>query len=413
MTEAMSDPLVLWNGEAAALGQWTSTAADGSTVALSAEPGPRGAALRIDFNLVGPTSWVIARRECAVVLPAHYVVVLRLRGAAPANQLQLKLVDPSGANVWWWRRPDFAAPSEAEDVVLRKASLDFAWGPASGGEPERVGAVEIALAAGTGGSGTLWIEELRIEPRDLSATRPRIEAVAASTSASGHGSEGVLDEDPRTHWSPASGDAGPWIQLDLGRSSEFGGVVIDVAGPTGVPDSRLLASEDAVHWKPLAEDRGGARRRRWLRTSDGEGRFARIEFSPGSAPAVSRVEIVPLELAVSPARYIGAVARKARRGLFPRHLLNEQAYWALVGADGDEQQGAPQRGRSAGGRRRIVLHRAFSLGRRTSRHLGRRRAAPRPSGRPPADPVGRVENGGAASYASRPSPPGLRDAARW
>jgi hypothetical protein len=338
MTDA-PHALVLWNGDAASLGQWSSSAADGSSVALSAEPGPRGAALRIAFNLVGPTSWVIARRECAAALPAHYVAVLRLRGEAPGNQLQLKLVDPTGANVWWWRRTDFVVSSEPADLVLRKANLDFAWGPASGGEPTRVGAIEIGLAAGSGGSGTLWIEELRIEPRDPAAAQPRIEAVTASSSTSGHEPEYVLDENPSTHWTPGPSDSQPWIQLDLGRSYEFGGVVIDVAGSGHVPASRLLASEDAVRWKPLADDRGGAGHRRWLRTSDGEGRFARIEFSPGSVPAVARVGIVPLELAVSPARYVGAAARKARRGLFPRHLLNEQAYWALAGADGDERKG--------------------------------------------------------------------------
>src|SRR5262245_60110217 len=158
----MRDDLVLWSGEREDLGQCTSNAADGSSAALSVEPGPRGAALRIDFDLVGPTSWIIARRECAAVLPEHYVVVLRLRGDSPANQLQFKLVDPSGANVWWWRRPDFVLSREAEPVVLRKASLEFAWGPASGGEPERIGAVEIAFAAGPGGPGTVSIEELRI-----------------------------------------------------------------------------------------------------------------------------------------------------------------------------------------------------------------------------------------------------------
>ena len=278
-------------------------------------------------------------KAVARVMPAAWALSMSARGAAPANKLEIKLVDPSGANVWWWRRTDFAVSSEATDLVLRKANLDFAWGPASGGEPARIGAIEIGLAAGPGGSGTLWIEGLRIEPRDPAATRPRIEAVAASSSASGHGPECVLDEDPSAHWSSDPTDVRPWIQLDLGRSSEFGGVVIDVAGSGGVPASRLLASEDAVHWKPFAEDRGGARRRRWLRTPDGEGRFARVEFASGSVPAVAGVEIAPLELAVSPARYVAAAARKTRRGLFPRHLLNEQAYWALVGADGDERKG--------------------------------------------------------------------------
>jgi hypothetical protein len=334
----MRDDLVLWNGEAAALGEWTSAAADGSSVALSAEPGPRGAALRIDFNLVGPTSWIIARHECAADIPKHYVVALRVRGDAPANQLQFKLVDPTGANVWWWRRPEFAFPHDAETLVLRKASLEFAWGPKSGGEPERIGAVEIALAAGPGGSGTVWIEELRIEPRDPAAALPQIQASSASSCRAGHEPERVLDGNEHTSWSPDTSDAQPWLQLDLGRSCEWGGFVVDFAESPG-PPSRLLASDDEGRWTLLAEDAGGAGTRRWLRTSDGEGRFARVEFPSGSAAAVVRVGVVPLELAVSPARYIAALARKERRGLFPRHLLNEQAYWAVVGADGDEHKG--------------------------------------------------------------------------
>ena len=338
-TRAQGDDLILWNGEATALRQWTSTAADGSSVALSAEPGARGAALRIDFNLVGPTSWAIARRECAAVLPAHYVAVVRLRGAAPANQLQLKLVDPSGANVWWWRRPAFAFPHETQAVMLRKASLEFAWGPASGGEPARIGAVEIALAAGPGGSGTVWIEDLRIEPRDPASALPRVHAASASSCVAGHEPERALDDNDDSTWMPDPADARPWIQIDLGRSSEWGGVVVDFAGSAGATASDLLASDDESRWTRLSNDPGGAGSRRWLRTADGEGRFARLEFAPGSAPAVVRVGVVPLELAVSPARYVAAVARQERRGLFPRHLLNEQAYWAVVGADGDEHKG--------------------------------------------------------------------------
>ena len=189
--------------------------------------------------------------------------------------------------------------------------------------------------------------------------------------------------------------------------------MIDAAGPTGVPDSRLLASEDAVHWKPLAEDRGGARRRRWLRTPDGEGRFARIEFSPGAAPAVSRIAIVPLELAVSPARYIGAVARKERRGLFPRHLLNEQAYWALVGADGDERKGLL----SEDGALEVDAE-SFSIepflwaDERLVTWADVERRLDLADGHLPIPSV-EWRTAETRSYASRPSPSGLRDAARW
>ncbi|MGH7789970.1 MAG: discoidin domain-containing protein, partial [Candidatus Binatia bacterium] len=61
-------------------------------------------------------------------------------------------------------------------------------------------------------------------------------------------------------------------------------------------------------------------------------------FGPGAKPAIVRADVVPLELAVSPSRYIGAAARATPRGRYPRHLLGEQAYWAVVTADGDDRK---------------------------------------------------------------------------
>ena len=84
MTDA-PHALVLWNGDAASLGQWSSSAADGSSVALSAEPGPRGAALRIAFNLVVPTSWVIARRALPLQLETVNGLVGGLMSLSPID----------------------------------------------------------------------------------------------------------------------------------------------------------------------------------------------------------------------------------------------------------------------------------------------------------------------------------------
>ena len=261
--------------------------------------------------------------------------------------------------------------------------------------PSASGAVEIALAAGTGGSGTLWIEGLRIEPRDLSATRPRIEAVAASTSASGRGSEGVLDEDPRTALEPRLRRRGP---LDPARPRPLlrvrrrcdrrrrphrrsGQSSARLGGRRSLEASRRRpgrreTSALAAH----ARWRGTLRAHRvlaWLR-SGGVAHRDRAARARGLAGALhrrggSQGASRPLPASSAERASLLGFGRRRRR----------------------REKGTPQRGRSAGGRRRIVLHRAFSLGRRTSRHLGRRRAAPRPSGRPSADPVGRVENGGA------------------
>ncbi len=334
-----TDDLVLWNGDASELARWTSMAADGSRAVLSAEPCPGGSALRLDYELTGPTSWAIARRSVQIDLPEHYVLVLRIRGVADPNQLQIKIVDPSHANVWWWRRSEFVFPRESEVVVFRKEALEFAWGPASGGDPVRIDAIEIALQVGTEGAGSLWIEDLRIEPRDPASTRPHIERISASSEAPGFGVDLAVDGDHETGWRPTPADESPWLEVDLGRSCEWGGLVLGLAERPADGIHRLLSSEDRTHWKLVAEETPDSGGRVWIRTTDGEGRYARLEFPRGAAPEVRHCHVVPLVHAVSPAKYITAVARNAPRGMYPRHLLAEQAPWAIVGGDGEAKKG--------------------------------------------------------------------------
>jgi hypothetical protein len=328
--------IALWDPETGRRDDWTSNASGGSTASLSVEQTAAGSVLRFDYSLAGEGSWVIARRELTADLPHHFAAVMRLRGEAPANDLQLKLVDPSGANVWWWRRRDFAFPPTIERVVLRRANLEFAWGPLSGGDPERIGAVEIAVAGSAPGSGVLWIESARIEPRRVTKDLT-IRAVHASSRSAEHEPANVLNSDDRCVWQPDLADPSPWLVCDLGDSSEWGGAVVDLAGPC--PGVKLLASDDGKTWTQLANAPDSSVHGVWLRTPDGEGRYARLEFAPGSTPTVTRARIVPLELAVAPSRYMTELARKAPRGRYPRHVLGEQAYWAAISADGDEHKG--------------------------------------------------------------------------
>jgi hypothetical protein len=328
--------LVLWSAaRSPALEGWRTTAAPGSRSGLAVEQDPAGGVLRFDFELVGPTAWAIARREIDARLPAHYVAVLRVRGAGPSHDLQLKLVDPTGTSVWWWRRRDAVLGDQPMQFVLPRAALELAWGPGAA-EPDRIGAVEIAVAGGQEGAGTLWIEELRIEAREEPGDPLRPTRVRASSAVPGHEPERVLDADDESSWQPASGDPQPWLECDLGRRRDWGGLLIELPGATAVPP-RLLVSDDGARWTAVVEESAGDGRRRWLRTGAVEFRFARLEVAPHTR--VARVEFVPVELAVAPARWAASVARRETRGCFPRHLLGEQAVWALVGGDGDERKG--------------------------------------------------------------------------
>lgn len=142
---------------------WTASGSDGVEARVSAGDGCRGTGLRLDYDFRGGSGYAVARRPLALVFPGNWAVSFCLRAEGAANDVELKFVDPSGDNVWWWRRKAFSPSSGFERVTVRKRNVAFAWGPAGGGELKEAAALEIALVAGAGGKGALFLDELSFE----------------------------------------------------------------------------------------------------------------------------------------------------------------------------------------------------------------------------------------------------------
>jgi hypothetical protein len=89
----------------------------------------------------------------------------------------------------------------------------------------------------------------------------RKKAVSASSSAPGHEPEKAVDEDVRTWWSAATGNAGESFQIDLGKRDTVQAVQINFAdeGSTTLNRSsekylyQLDASVDGLQWKLLVD----------------------------------------------------------------------------------------------------------------------------------------------------------------
>jgi hypothetical protein len=97
-------------------GSWQPMPSDGTEMRLSRE----GGALQLDFDFRGHGGYAIAHRPLDLELPANYEIAFRIRGNAPVENLELKLIDPSGDNVWWDNRRDFRFPGEWATVRTRK-----------------------------------------------------------------------------------------------------------------------------------------------------------------------------------------------------------------------------------------------------------------------------------------------------
>jgi len=147
---------------------WTPHPADGVEMHLSRE----GDANRLDVDFHGHGGYAIARAQVNLDLPANYQIVFRIRGDAPTENLELKLIEPGGENVWWRDRRNFEFPHEWTPLKTKKRQIEFAWGPKHSDKLTHVESMEVVVTAGSGGKGTVWFTDPVVEPLPVIAEVP-------------------------------------------------------------------------------------------------------------------------------------------------------------------------------------------------------------------------------------------------
>lgn len=314
---------------------WLPVASGLAKLDIGREPAADGGnALRLDWDFAGGGGFVVARRELRLTLPETWALRLDLRGSGPHNRLEIKLADPSGENVWWYKIEAAALPADWTPLVIRSRELEFAWGPQGGGAMSEVGAIEIALAAGPGGKGVLSIAHLALENRTV-----HVPPVAHASSAA-HGADASLlfADEPAHGWRSAD-DAPQTIDVDFTAEREYGGLVVHWSDGGRASAFAVEVSEDATTWHTAHVTSHADAATSWIPMAGTSARFLRLRLDAsvtGRGFGIDRIEVRPFEFSRSIDTFFRAVAADRPRGEHPRYLTGEQSYWTPVGISGGE-----------------------------------------------------------------------------
>lgn len=226
-------------------GSWAPIQAQGVRFALGAVEGKTGKALQFDFSFPSPSGYVVAGKDLHLALPDDYKFTFFVKGNAPENTLEFKLIDKAG-NTFWKRFENFSFPHEWTKIVVRKSQIAFAWGPAGGGTISEVARIELAVSCGTGGSGKVAVDELTLV--DLSAARTKFAMTATASSCEDASVDApkAVDGDKATRWASQHKD-GEWIELDLGAPRDFVGMTIQWEAAYA-KEYDVLVSNDRQDW---------------------------------------------------------------------------------------------------------------------------------------------------------------------
>jgi hypothetical protein len=307
---------------------WQTAPSDGVDLKLT----PEGGVMRLDFDFHGHGGWAAIRKPVDITLPPNYRFHFRTRGETPANTLEFKLVDPSGENVWWYRKPGWEWPREWTDVNIDKRKIEFAWGPSPTRVATKIAFIEITVTAVKGGKGTVWLDDLTFDEIGAESGMP---VATASSTANAQTPDLALDSKGDTGWRPASGGE-QWLAVDFKQIRELGGLIVDWAPNEHASSYSVETSADGAAWTSVREVRGGNGGRDYLQTPGVATRFLRLHLREGTAYAIREIAFQPPDFGDSSIGMYQLIARDALRGHFPRQLRNEFAYWTVFGINGDE-----------------------------------------------------------------------------
>lgn len=319
------------------LSGWAAFTSGEARLDISPDQGVDGKSMRLDFDFHGGGGFVVARKLFPLELPEGYSFGFRIRGAAPRNIFEFKLVDESNRNVWRYRVDEFDFPQQWEQVRIRNSQIEFAWGPLGGGPAQKVAAIELVIAAGTGGKGTVWLEGLWLQDDTYRATP----LVSASSALLAHDPHQALNPAEDTSWRSAPSDEPQWLLVDFQQEREYGGLVLQWEKELSARAFEVEVSSDGAAWRTAYATTQGGSERSYLYLPHTTSRYIRINLQKSVTDkgfGIRGIEIRPYEFSRSLNHFFQHLAREHPAGLYPKYLLNRQTYWTPVGTgEGDGQ----------------------------------------------------------------------------
>lgn len=149
---------------------WSASHTDDVSATLRAVPGRTGGAICLAYDFNGVSGAASIRKALPVDFPDGFALSFDVRGDMPANTLQLKLIDDSGDNVWWFQQPHFIPGDAWKTIEATSRQVEFAWGPVKDRTLRHTREVEFVVYAEAQPSqaanrGEMCFDNLRLTPR--------------------------------------------------------------------------------------------------------------------------------------------------------------------------------------------------------------------------------------------------------
>ncbi|MCL5029428.1 MAG: discoidin domain-containing protein [Bacteroidetes bacterium] len=321
------------------LSTWQKSVSDGAKMSVSLVDGLHGKAIKIDYQFTGSGYCGIVKK-LPMNLPTNYKFSFSVKGNSPKNNLEFKLDDSTGDNVWWYVFKRFDFPNNWTEKTIRKRNITFAWGPKAGGDIHSFNKIELIISAADGGSGTIYLDDLSFEQLPVPIIKNVAPIVEATSTLQGKPSL-IFDNNLNTSWRSKPVDKQS-LTINFQYTKEYGGLIIHWDSLNFATDYNIESSNDLKNWKVIYSAKDELRKISFIPFGDYESNYLRINFfksSRGKGYAIKEINIEDYRFSEDDNYRFEQIAKEYPKGYFPKYFLNKQTYWDIIGVSGGNQKG--------------------------------------------------------------------------
>lgn len=274
-------------------------------------------------------------------LPENYEISFLIRATVPVNNLEIKVSsDSAGENIWWMNLKNYVFSPEWKRIVIKKRHLNFAWGLNPAPSPAKLSRMEIVVTAGTGGKGSVWIDDINLTTLPTTPATLPVPAIRASSYKNNESTPENILPGRKGVWISRS-NKNEWIEIDLKYEKEFG--ALNVVWDTSMKNISytILTSFDGKKYETVHSVMNGTTGNVTHFLPESDARFVRINLKKNAAAipfVMKECSVIASESISTPNQYFDFIAQHSAPGLFPRYFLKQQQYWTVVGVPSDTRE---------------------------------------------------------------------------
>lgn len=320
--------------------EWISFQSLGVTASHQNDEGFSGKGLRFDVNFPKGSGYGGIIRNFNVPLPENYEISFMMKASVPVNNFEIKVSSDSlGENIWWVNNRNYTYPREWKRYVIKKRNLGFAWGTKPAPHPGKISRIEIVVTAGTGGSGSVWIDDITLTTVPLSPKQIPVPIVTASSFVKKGDPKNILPGNDGAWISKSA--ANVWIELDLQYEKEFGAVQLQWDTSLRDLNYDILTSYDKKKYEKIYSVNNGIAGTVIHFTPESQGRYIKIQFKSNGSKSPLKLEefsLISSDSLSTPNQLYEHISKMKPKGFYPRYFLKQQSYWTIVGVPSDTRE---------------------------------------------------------------------------